>query len=90
MTTEESHEHEHEIVIFIDGIEYRTQSRRMTGEEIRELKTPPIGPERDLWLEIPGGHDKLIANDEVVDLHNGMHFFTAPATINPGLNARSN
>jgi Multiubiquitin len=86
MTTEESHERK--IVIFIDGTEYRTRAHKLTGEEIRHLPTPPIGPERDLWLEIPGGHDKLIGNDEEVELHDGMRFFTAPATINPGLNAR--
>jgi len=38
----------------------------------------------NLWLEVPGGDDEKIADDQVVELQPGMHFFTAPATITPG------
>ena len=82
--------HEHKITLFIDEEQYHTASRRLTGEQIRHLPTPPIGPDRDLWLEVPGNHDRLIQNHEEVDLHDGVRFFTAPATINPGMNAGSN
>lgn len=71
-------------VIFIDRKEYRAVSDQMTGEQIRLLSDPPIGPNRDLWLDVPGGHDELIGNDQMITLRDGMHFFTAPATINPG------
>jgi hypothetical protein len=88
MSDEVGHEPEHP-KIFIDRKEFRAHSDEMTGEQIRHLPNPPIGPDRDLWLDVPGGHDKLIGNNEVVELRNGMHFFTAPATINPGLHART-
>ena len=78
-----------EIVIFIDRKEYTAPSEEMTGAEIRALPNPPIGPDRDLWLEVPGGDDEKIGDDQVVELRSGMHFFTAPATITPGLDARA-
>jgi hypothetical protein len=72
------------VVILIDRKEYRAPSDEMTGEQIRQLSQPSIGPDRDLWQEVPAGHDRLISNDEEVELRNGTHFFTAPSTINPG------
>ena len=86
MTTAEGKEGDH-VLIFIDGKEYRVRSDDLTGEQIRNLVTPPIGPDRDLWLDVPGGSDEKISNEKIVELRNGMHFFTAPAQINPGLDA---
>lgn len=77
------------MVIHIDRKEYKAPSDDMTGAQIRALVDPPIGPDRDLWLEVPGGDDEKIADDQVVELRSGMHFFTAPATITPGLDARA-
>jgi hypothetical protein len=57
----------------------------MTGAQLRHLPTPPIGPERDLFEVVPGGTDEKIGNDQVVEIRNGLRFFTAPAHINPGL-----
>jgi hypothetical protein len=51
---------------------------------LRALPDPDIGPEFDLWLEIPGGEDRRIESGEEVKLKEGMHFFTAPSVINPG------
>ena len=31
-----------------------------------------------------GGIDVLVGDEQVVQLREGMHFFTAPANINPG------
>lgn len=86
MTTEETNEHDH-VVIFIDGEQYRPTNDDLTGSQIRQLVNPAIGPDRDLWLDVPGASDEKIENDQVVELKNGMHFFTAPAQINPGLDA---
>jgi hypothetical protein len=58
----------------------------MTGLELRHLVHPPIGSDRDLYLEVPGpGQDKLIGDDQPVDLRPGMHFYSAPKTVNPGV-----
>jgi hypothetical protein len=75
------------VLIHIDRHEYHVAADQMTGTQLRAVPPAPIGSERDLWLEVPGAHDELVANDELVVLKNGMHFFTAPATITPGLNA---
>ena len=56
----------------------------MTGAEIRLVPPNPIGPDRDLFEVVPGGTDKKIGNDDVVQIRNGTRFFTAPAQINPG------
>jgi multiubiquitin len=72
------------IAIFIDGKPYETDERELTGIQIRHLATPPIGQDRDLWLEGPGGLDKLIGDDEEVHLHDDMRLFTVPKVINPG------
>jgi len=79
------HHHEHHIDIKIDHDSFHIHQLELTGEQIRQLPKPPIGPERDLYEEIHGpDDDRLIGNDELVHLRNGMHFFTAPHTINPG------
>jgi hypothetical protein len=90
----ESHEHrqEHErhekdYRIQIDRTEYTVHQEQMTGEEIRQVPPTPIGPDRDLFEVVPGGSDRKISNDEVVEIRSGLRFFTAPAQINPGKEA---
>lgn len=70
--------------VHIDKKPYKTTERQLTGTEIRDLPDTPIGPEFDLWLEVPGDEDQLIADDQVVAIREGVHFFTAPRQINPG------
>jgi hypothetical protein len=81
------HGHIHTIKIQIDRVHYEVTAEVLTGAELRAVPQPPQGPigaDRDLFLVIPGGTDDKIANEQVVKLHNGMRFFTAPAQINPG------
>ena len=74
--------------IKIDKESFHVEQAALTGLELRALSVPPIGPERDLFLVQPGpADDDLIADDRSVELKNGMHFFTAPSTINPGAGA---
>lgn len=73
-----------QITIHIDRKPYQVTAHELTGAEIRVLPDPDIGPEFDLWLEVPGGEDEKIANDQVVKLKDGMHFFSAHTHINPG------
>ncbi|QKW17665.1 multiubiquitin domain-containing protein [Kitasatospora sp. NA04385] len=72
------------IAIFIDRSRYEVTHKRMTGLELRALPQPPVADDRDLWLDVVDQHDRKIADDEVVSLHDGMRFFTAPGRINPG------
>ncbi len=76
--------HEHPIHIIIDKKNYSAPNPVMTGADLRALAQPPIGPQRDLFLVVPGGDDEKIASDRSVTLKPGMHFYSAPATINPG------
>jgi hypothetical protein len=77
-------DHDKKIVIHIDRRPYKVSEGELTGAQLRALPDPPIGAEFDLWLEVPGGADRRIADDEEVKLKEGIHFFTAPSVINPG------
>jgi hypothetical protein len=82
--TPESHEHRDKWKIQIDRIHYVVEMKEMTGTQIRDVPSPPIGPDRDLFEVVPGGSDPKIGNDTVVKIRDGLRFFTAPAHINPG------
>lgn len=75
------------IQIQIDRVHYEVDVTEMTGEQLRQLPQPPIGPDRDLFEVVPGHSDRKIENDEEVELRNGTRFFTAPTHINPGQTA---
>lgn len=70
--------------IQIDRVHYKVGENRLTGQQLRDLPSPPITADRDLFLVVPGAQDRKIAAAEEVDLRNGMRFFTAPGHINPG------
>ncbi len=71
-------------LIKIDRAEYPVRERVLTGAQLRQLPTPPIGPDRDLFEVVPGGSDVKIADEQEVRMRDGLRFFTAPAQINPG------
>lgn len=73
-----------EIVIHIDKKIYKVEQATMTGAELRALPNPYITAEYQLTLQVPGGEDKPIADDEVIELKNGMHFFSVPKNLNAG------
>jgi hypothetical protein len=70
--------------IQIDRVKYEVHQSELTGTQLRELPTPPIGADRDLFEVIPGQPDHKVENAEEVEITNGKRFFTAPAHINPG------
>ena len=87
MPTEEPGKEGHkpqEFQIQIDRVHYTVTKPQMSGAELRHLPATPIGPDRDLFEVVPGGTDRKIGDDEVVEIRNGGRFFTAPAQINPG------
>lgn len=70
-------------VIHIDRRKYEVDDSPQTGAEIRQLAG--LGSEVDLYLEQRGNEDdRLIADDDPVELEQGMHFFSTPKYINPG------
>jgi hypothetical protein len=73
--------------IQIDRHHYSVTLRKMTGLQLRHVPTPPIAPTFDLFEVVPGGSDLKIGDDQVVEIRNGLRFFTAPAQINPGVKA---
>lgn len=78
-------EHDNFIPIQIDHKPYKAQKSPMTAEELRVLAEPDIGADRDLFLTVPGpADDDLVEDGESVELTRGMHFYTAPRSINPG------
>lgn len=86
-----SHEQKHAhgalpITISIDKEHFKAPKTPMTGVELRTLPNPDVPADRDLWLESHGSADDiLVTADRSIDLKPGMHFYTAPSTINPGL-----
>jgi len=81
---EQAEAHLKEFEIQIDRKMYKVNLKHMTGLQLRALSLPPIGPDRDLFEVVPGGTDRKIDNEEVVEIRNGLRFFSAPAQINPG------
>ena len=73
------------IRIHLDRVPYEVQQHELTGAQIRALPSPPIAAEFDLWQEARGDvEDQLVAPTDKVKLKEDMHFYSAPATINPG------
>ena len=72
--------------IQIDRVQYELSENRLTGADLRNLPTTPIPPERDLFEIIPGHPDRKVENDDRILIRDGLRFFTAPNTINPGIN----
>lgn len=80
----DGHEHGHEFRIQIDRIHFVVHARSLTGAQLRQLPEMDIGSDRDLFEVVPGQSDRKIANDQAVEMHDGLRFFTAPGQINPG------
>jgi len=73
------------VPIQIDHKPYKAPNSAMTGSEIRLLADPDIASNRDLFRVVPGPADDVKVDDnDTVQLEPGMHFFSAPKTINPG------
>jgi hypothetical protein len=81
----DKNDQDHKISIHIDKQQVFAPKAEMTGAEIRALASPPIGPDHDLYLEVPGkAEDHLVSDTETVKLKSGMHFYGAPGKVNPG------
>lgn len=88
MTPKEPDKPDHKkFVVHIDRKPYPVEGPTITAEQLRELPPTDIGADYDLFLDVPGDEDDPVEAGEVVKLREGMHFYSAPTTINPG-NAR--
>ncbi len=74
----------HEFHIQIDRAHYAVTKPQLTGAELRAVPPTPIGQDRDLFEVVPGSPDRKIEDTDVVTIHDGQRFFTAPHQINPG------
>jgi hypothetical protein len=63
------------IVIEVDGCDYRTDERVMTGAQIKALAHRPPG---NRLFRVEHHHRIEIADDERVHLHDGEKFVTQP------------
>ena len=70
--------------IQIDRVMYELSETRITGSRLRLVPEPPIPSDRDVFEIIPGRPDKKIEADDRILVTDGLRFFTAPNTINPG------
>jgi hypothetical protein len=70
--------------IQIDREHFTVHQEDMTGAQIRQIPNPPIGPDRDLFEVGPAHSDVKIEETTVVEIRDGIRFFTAPSHINPG------
>ena len=75
--------------IQIDRAHYEVLEEKLTGVELRHVPPTPIPSERDLFQIIPGHSDLKIKDDDTVQMHDGLRFFTAPSTISPGVSLTS-
>ena len=70
--------------IRIDRTDYIVTDEKLSGAQLRNVPSPPIPQDRDLYQVIAGHEDLKIKDDDTVQMHDGLRFFTAPNTINPG------
>ena len=75
--------------IHIDRVLYKLTDNRVTGAELRQVPNPPIPPERDIFEIVPDHQDRKVENEDRILIKDGLRFFTAPNTINPGTSALS-
>jgi hypothetical protein len=85
MKIAEEHHPKIHFEIQIDRKIFTVDLERMTGLQLRQLPSPPIDSNHDLFEVVPGGTDKKIGDNDVVVMKNGLRFFSAPAEINPGM-----
>lgn len=74
----------HPFPIFVDKQKFDVTEDRITGAAVRALPNPPIGPDRDLYLVVPGGEDQLVGETESVAIKPGTRFMSVPRHITPG------
>jgi hypothetical protein len=80
---------EQPIHIRINSRDFRLTANRLAGRDLRSLASLGNPEVEDLYLERAGlSEDRLILDDEVLELEEGMHLFSTPRLILMGLSAK--
>lgn len=82
--SQEPHPHHEPFPIIIDRKEYKVDRATMTGAELRQVPTPAISDDYDLYQEVLSDEDKLIKDGDTVEMKPGMHFHSVEKHITPG------
>ena len=69
--------------IQIDRLNFRVDVETLTGRELRDLPTPGLSNDYDLWHVVPACDDEIVRDDDVIDLRGGR-FYSMPRIINAG------
>jgi len=73
------------ISIYLNSRAFRVHEGSVTGDTLKQLPNPPIGPDYDLVRIVPGdAQDLFVRPDEVIDLEDQDAFFTVPQSIMAG------
>jgi len=67
---------EHQFTIFVNNKEFHTDKHELTGAQIKTLAGIPADYE---LYEVKGDQTVPIGNDQVVRIHNDIHFRAIPA-----------
>lgn len=62
--------------IFLDKVAYQVRAAVISEADLRGLPTPPIGPERGVWKDIPDDIDDPLTPGELVRVTDGDRFFS--------------
>jgi len=71
-----SNGHGSKFTIFVNNKEFQTSEHELSGSAIKALTGIP--PEYELF-EVKGDKTEPVGNDQVVHVHNNMHFRAIPA-----------
>ena len=71
------------VTIYIDTAPYKVTGGPTPVEKLRRLPEPPVPAGKDLWLDIPDAQDQLLDDEGIIDVVDGLRFFTEvePITI---------
>ena len=75
---------DHQITIHIDRKPYKVDAEHLTGRQMRALPNPDISALYELKLDVPGGTDTVVGDDDPVELRNWQHFYSVQRNTNPG------
>lgn len=74
--TAQAHADAQKITIHIDGEPYKTTAGPTPVATVRALRQPPAREGDELWLDIDDAQDQQLDPSAVIDLVDGLRFFT--------------
>ena len=64
--------------IRLNSADYEVGVRELNGRELRDLPSPPISHDDELFEQLPTGDDRLIDLDYEAEIYTGKVFFSSP------------